>query len=301
MSSRAPAATEWTRRPERGGMAVVRFMAWLSLAIGRGASRVVLRVIALYFFVTGGSARRHAAAFLERALGRRPTLREQFGIFFAFASTVHDRIYFLRDRIELFDVAVTGRELFDAEGALLMGGHVGSFEVLRACGRRDKRRVAVAMYQANSRVVRDVLAAINPGAVADIVELGTPQSMIELAARLDEGALVGILADRTRGDEPTIGVPFLGANAALPTGPMRMASALRRRVVFMSGLYRGGNRYEIRFEPLADFSGVDAMTRQERDAAIRDAIAEYARRLERCAREAPDNWFNFHDFWGRAA
>jgi sialic acid synthase SpsE len=66
----------------------------------------------------------------------------------------------------------------------------------------------------------------------------------------------------------------------------------------MAALYRGGNRYEVRFEPLADFGNVDSMSRAQRDAAVREAIAEYVRRLEKCAREAPDNWFNFHDFWG---
>ena len=67
MSTRA--AAEWTQRPERGSLPVVRFMAWLSVAIGRGASRVLLRFIVLYFFVTGGAARRHSAEFLQRALG----------------------------------------------------------------------------------------------------------------------------------------------------------------------------------------------------------------------------------------
>ena len=40
------------------------------------------------------------------------------------------------------------------------------------------------------------------------------------------------------------------------------------------------------------------------DQAVRDGypgVLAYARRLEDCAREAPFNWFNFHDFWGRAA
>jgi predicted LPLAT superfamily acyltransferase len=62
----------------------------------------------------------------------------------------------------------------------------------------------------------------------------------------------------------------------------------------MVGLYRGGNRYDIHFEPLADFSG---LARGERAAAQRDAIARYAARLEHYAREAPFNWFNFFDFW----
>jgi predicted LPLAT superfamily acyltransferase len=159
----------------------------------------------------------------------------------------------------------------------------------------------MTMYEMNARLSRDVLAAVSPEATTDILLLGRPQSMLELAARLEEGALVGMLADRTPGDEPVLRVPFLGREAPFPTGPMRIAAALRRRVIFMAGLYRGGNRYEIRFEPLADFSNLDAVNRETRDAAVREAVTRYASRLEQCAREAPDNWFNFHDFWGEAA
>jgi predicted LPLAT superfamily acyltransferase len=300
MSTRATA--EWTQRPERGSLPIVRFMAWLSVAIGRGASRVLLRFIVLYFFVTGGPARRHSAEFLQRALGRRPSLMETYGLFFSFGSTIHDRVYFLRGRFDLFDIEVKGGDLFDGEGALLMGGHIGSFEVLRSCGRSiGHRRVVMTMYEMNARLSRDVLAAVNPEATTDILLLGRPQSMLELAARLEEGALVGMLADRTPGDEPVLRVPFLGREAPFPTGPMRIAAALRRRVIFMAGIYRGGNRYEIRFEPLADFSNLDAVNREARDSAVREAVTRYASRLEQRAREAPDNWFNFHDFWGEAA
>jgi predicted LPLAT superfamily acyltransferase len=262
---------------------------------------VIVRCIAAYFMATGGATRRNTAAFLRHALSRAPTFAEQYRLFFAFASTVHDRIYFLRGRFDLFDVRVTGAELFGEGGALLMGGHVGSFEALRACGRElGKRRVAMAMYEANARRFNAVIAAINPRATEDIVALGQPQSMIEISNRLEDGAVVGMLADRTLGEETTIEVPFLGESAPFPIGPMRVAAALRARVIFMAGLYRGGNRYDVRFEPLADFGNVEGMTRAQRDQAVRDAVTAYAAHLERIAREAPDNWFNFHDFWGKA-
>lgn len=76
-----------------------------------------------------------------------------------------------------------------------------------------------------------------------------------------------------------------------------MAAVLRRPVIFMAGLYLGGNRYAVHFEPLADFSDTP---REERDAAIEAAIGRYAILLERHCRESPYNWFNFFDFW-RAA
>jgi predicted LPLAT superfamily acyltransferase len=75
---------------------------------------------------------------------------------------------------------------------------------------------------------------------------------------------------------------------------MRMAAMLRRPVLFMTGLYLGGNRYAIHFEPLADFSNVE---RSERDASINAAITRYAALLDHYCRQAPYNWFNFFDFW----
>lgn len=299
MNSPSQPAAPWATRPERGSVPLIRFMVWASLTLGRPLSRALLRLIALYFLAAARGARRAAREFLERSLGRAPTLGEQYRLFFSFAATVHDRIYFLKGRFDLFDIAVSGAGVFDAEGTLLMGAHLGSFEVLRACGRHLGRRdVAMAMYEENARKVNAVLAALEPGARRDIIALGHPGSMIELAERLDAGALVGVLADRTLGREPAVRLPFLGREAAFPTGPMRIAAALHRRVIFMAGLYRGGNRYEIHFEPLADFSDAEGETRARRDERVREAVALYATRVEHYARAAPYNWFNFHDFWG---
>jgi predicted LPLAT superfamily acyltransferase len=302
MSTPVPVESEWTRRPERGSPGIVRLMSRLSVAIGRGPSRLLLRFIALYFFLTGGAARRNVRAFLTHARGRKPTLREQYAVFFTFSSTIHDRVFFLEGRFDLFRIEMHGVDLLGSGGTLMMGGHLGSFEVLRACGRQiGQRRVVMAMYGEQAQRLNAILGEISPEVRRDIVPLGRPQSMLDLAARLDEGAVVGILADRTPGDEPMVRVPFLGKEAAFPTGPMRIAAALRRPVYFMAGLYRGGNRYEIRFEQVADFAGAEAMTRAQRDVAVREAVVAYAKTLERYAREAPDNWFNFHDFWAMPA
>jgi predicted LPLAT superfamily acyltransferase len=290
------ASADWTRRPERGSLPLVRFMAWLSLAAGRGASRILLRAIALYFFVSSPAARATSREYLRRCLGREPRLAERFAHFMAFATTIHDRLYFLQERDDLFEVEVVGPEKLPATGVLLFGAHLGSFEALRAAGlRHGHRRVTMAMYEENARQLNGILAALSPDMLRDIVPLGHAGSMIALSERLDAGDLVGVLADRTLGAEPTLQVDFLGAPAAFPTGPMRMAAALRRPVFMMVGLYLGGNRYKVAFEPLADFSTVAG----DRTEAVADGVRAYAARLEHWCREAPFNWFNFFDFWRR--
>lgn len=295
-------SADWTHASERGSLWLIRFMAWMSLTLGRPFTRVLLRIIAAYFLVFGGASRRNIAAYLRHCLGREPTLAEQYRVYFTFASTLHDRIYFLKDRFDLFHIERSGTGLVGDGGVLLMGAHFGSFEAMRACGRAlAGRRVVMAMYEDNARRINGVLSAVDPGAMRDVVALGRIESMLELRERIDEGAMVGVLADRTLGDEPTIGVPFLGEEARFPTGPMRMAAVLRLRVLFMAGIYRGGNRYDVRFEELADFTGLDGLGRGERDARVQAAVERFAARLEHHCREAPDNWFNFHDFWKRPA
>ena len=291
---------EWVRRPERSNTAMLRVMTWVSLRLGRRPARVVLFGISLYFLLFAPPARHASRAYLSRALGRSPRLVEQFRHFHSFASCTHDRVYMLNDRFDLFDIQVHGAATFEevlvaGRGAFLLGAHMGSFEVVRAVGRqRPGLRVAMVMYEDNARKINAALAAINPVVVQDIIPLGRLDSMLQVQARLDEGMVLGVLGDRTLDDDPTLSVQFLGETAAFPVGPMRLAAMLKLPVLFMTGIYLGGNRYAIHFEPLADFRDIE---RKDRDAAIRRAVVAYAAGLERHCRAEPFNWFNFFDFW----
>ncbi|OSZ71168.1 acyl-CoA synthetase [Hydrogenophaga sp. IBVHS1] len=294
---------EWMREQERSHLGALRLMVWISLRLGRPVGRLVLRGIALYFVLFSPKARRNGRAYLERALGRTPTWADGYRHVFSFASTVHDRVYLLNDRFDLFDIRIVGGELVSEAlqrqpGALLMGAHLGSFEVLRAVGHTHAQApVAMLMYEENARKINAILHAINPAARHDVVALGHPDSMLKARDRLEAGSLVGMLADRSLANDSTAECLFLGAPARFPVGPWRMAAMLRRPVFFMAGLYLGGNRYELHFQPLADFSTTE---RGERDAAMTAAMQAYADRLGEFCRRAPYNWFNFFDFWDRS-
>ncbi|RJG07705.1 acyl-CoA synthetase [Noviherbaspirillum cavernae] len=291
---------DWAKRPERSNMLMLRIMTWISLRLGRRAGRAVLHLIASYFLLFAPASRAASRDYLGRVLQGPVRWPDIYRHFFCFASTIHDRVYLVNQRFDLFDVVVHGEAslletMESGKGLFLIGAHMGSFEVMRALGRRHAgMKVAMAMYEENARKVNDMLAAINPAARQDIVPLGRIDSMLKIREYLDAGTLVGMLADRTFGDDATLPVTLLGGTAHLPLGPFRMAALLRRPVIFMVGMYLGGNRYEVHFEQLADFS---QLAREERQAAIEQAITRYAALLEHCCRRAPYNWFNFFNFW----
>ncbi len=293
-------SAEWIAARERGSSGMLRLMAFVSLRLGRTLSRTALYGIAVYFFLFAPRARRNARRYLRLALGHAPNARERFRQVLNFATTIHDRVYLINDQHDLFDVTVEGEDMMRAQlaggrGALLMGAHIGSFEVMRSLARRQAGlHVAMAMYEENARKISGILAAINPKFEPDIISLGRIDAMLSIAARLDRGALVGMLGDRTLGDEPVQPVTLLGKRAYLPTGPMRAASILRCPVIFMVGLYRGKRRYHVVFAPVADFSATPPKGRAE---AVRAAIERYAALLDQYCRSDPFNWFNFFDFW----
>ena len=290
----------WTQTPERSNQFMLRIMTWISLRLGRRVARGVLHLVAAYFLLFAPTSRRASRNYLRRALGRPAHWRDLYRHFFTFAATIHDRVYLINSRFDLFDFEVHGEDslralLANGQGLFLMGAHLGSFEVIRALGRKGaKVCVAMLMHEENAQKINTMLAAINPRVVQDIIGLGHLDSMLKVRARLDHGCAVGMLVDRTLGNDPLVSVQILGAAAHLPSGPFRMAALLQRPVLFMTGLYLGGNRYAIHFDTLADFS---AVPRAQREAALQTAITRYAALLDHYCRTAPYNWFNFFDFW----
>jgi predicted LPLAT superfamily acyltransferase len=300
----------WSQRRERGSSLLLRLMAWVAVACGRRVARWCLPPITLYFLLLAPAARRHSARYLGRVLGRPAGWQEIYRHLLTFASVILDRVYFARGQFQVFDIDIHGVEVIDGlvaegRGAILLGAHLGSFEVLHALGAgRPKIRVAMAMYPDNARLIHGVLQSIAPGFHLDIIAIGRAGATLEIRDWLNAGGCVGMLGDRFLASESSRGgvveLPFLGRPAQFHDGPLRLAQLLRQRVVFMVGLHLGGAGYEVRFEPLADFSQ-PSENAGERDLQLRRAMLAYVARIEALCLAMPNNWFNFHDFWDEDA
>jgi predicted LPLAT superfamily acyltransferase len=299
-ASRINGQPEWLRRKERGSVLAIRAAVSLALMFGRRFARLFLPLGCLYFLALAPAARRASARYLTRALDRPASVADVFRHFHAFASCVLDRAFFLADRTGDLDIRIVGEDqlltLLSAEtGCILLGAHLGSFEVLRSVGRdRSHLGVKMMMFEENAQKITKVLKAINPRLANDVIPLGRPGSFITVQKCLESGDLVGILADRSLSDERQAVHPFLGAPAGFPVNPFRVMAILRKPVVLMTGLYRGGNRYDVHFEL---FSTPGDGNQRAEAADIDDMIRRYSARLEHYCRLAPYNWFNFYDIW----
>jgi predicted LPLAT superfamily acyltransferase len=293
-------ADRWASLPERGTPASLRVIAWIAVRIGRRAARLLLYPITVYFVITAHNARRISYQYLKRVRGDSAHWWHVFRHFHSFAATILDRVYLLRGEFERFAVTVHGKEMLQRQiesgkGSILLGSHLGSFEVLRALGVMQRGfPLKVLMDTVHNQNITRFFDALNPNIAGTVIVPDRPDTLIKVKESLEDGCLVGMLGDRVSGGDKTTRCQFLSMPATFPAGPVLLAAMMRCPVILFFGFYRGGNRYEIYFEHFADEIVLD---RDRRAEDIQLWMQRYAERLEHYAHLAPYNWFNFYPFW----
>jgi len=290
----------WLEQRERGSLAVMKGGVRLLLSVGHTFGRLLLYPTCAYFLASSRQSRAASRDYLRRVLGRPARLLDIARHYLTFAKTLHDRVYFLAGRTAEFDIEQHGldaveRTLARGKGCVLLGAHVGSFEVLRVLGSLEcKVPVNVLLYPDNASNADTVASDLCPELKQRVIPLGRPDTLLRVHECLERGEIVGILGDRTLKTDKTVRCDFFGQPATFPQGPLLLASILKAPVILFFGLFEGGRRYTIHFELFTDELQI---ARKDRSAQLQPWIARYAARLEHYCRRAPYNWFNFYDFW----
>ncbi len=296
----APVTPSWQVRRERGSVFSMKLIAWLSLALGRRIGRLLLYPICMYFVVFSGGSRQASRRYLNRALGRPARMVDVFRHHYFFAATLLDRAFLLADRGDKFVLSKHGLKVFRSvmeagRGCLLLGAHLGSFDLTRFFGAKGySLTINMMMYEENARKVNTVIESLGGKEQMKVIPVGGIDALLRAKDCVERGEMIGILGDRVAANDRVVRVPFLGREAVFPAGPMLIASALRIPVILFFGIYRGGNHYEEYFELFADDV---TLSRNNRQADLEKWVGRYAARLEHYCRDAPYNWFNFFDFW----
>ena len=293
-------ARRWAELPERGTPAMLRLINWIAVRIGRWAARLLLYPITLYFLISAHVARRVSREYLRRVRGRPAHWWHVFHHFHCFAATILDRLYLLKGEFQRFNVTLHHKEILhrqveSGKGCILLGSHLGSFEVLRALGvTQQDFPLKVLMDTTHNENITRFLDRLNPEIANTVIVSDRADASLRVKEALDAGFLIGTLGDRVSSDGKTTQCQFLGAPATFPAGPILLAAVMHCPVILFFGLYRGGNHYEIYFEQLAEEV---ILNRDRRAQDIQHWMQCYVDRLEHYTRFAPYNWFNFYPFW----
>ena len=282
---------DWKQQRERGTVLMLGLLLLCTRLLGRTATRLVLFPITAYFLLFAGAARRASRDYLRRVLGREPGLADVARHFHTLASVTLDRMFLLRRGADGFDVRRDSSPEVEAlagqpGGCLLVLAHVGGYEALRLAAGERQRQLKILMDLQAGRKLTSLLLALNPDLAAQLIDASErgPGLVLKLRDALEQGAFVGVMADRATAEERAVEADFLGGRARFAVGPWMLASAVGVPVILAFGLYLGGNRYALHMELFRE--RVD-LPRGNRDEALRSLVQDYAARLEHYTRLAP--------------
>lgn len=293
----------WATAPERGSTRLTRIALFLALRGGRAAAPVLVALGTAWFLATSGPARAASREYLRRVLDRPPAAWDVARHFHSFGRAILDRVLLLGGRDAAFAIRTHGLDtvldvIARGQGCILLGAHLGSFEVLRAIARQAPVPVWALMYRRNAGALTPLLDRLAPALTERVLEIGDTASMIQARECVERGEIVGILADRAPPGHRMVQVPFLGQPAAFPSGPFVLAATLGAPVILFHAVRTGPQTYDVAFEPFADQVVLRRATRAD---DLRAVIAQYATALERGCRAHPLQWFNFFPFWDAPA
>jgi predicted LPLAT superfamily acyltransferase len=297
--------------PERGSLGALRFGPRLYALLGRRVFRLLLYPIAAYFFVrerSRAASRAYLAAVWAHPEGRAhlagpPGFFAPFRHYHEFAEQIADRVV-LWGRLEELRMDHRGSEhLFalqrEGRGALLLGAHLGSYDMPRQLAGDYGLVLNVVMYTAHAERITRFFEQLDPKSTVRVLGLrpGSMAPAFAIRACLERGELVGILADRLPpGGEEPVWIDFLGRPMAVPLSPFRLACTLGCPVFLSLCLRKGDAHYETVVEEIALPAQIP---RSEREKAAVELAHAWVRRLEAACVRHPYQWFNFFDVWAK--
>ncbi len=287
--------------------------------LGRQGMRLLLYPIIGYFFLRNGQARRTSREFLARVYRfqlnsdsgsqqpagyflRPPGLLESFRHFMKFGRSVIDRIGSWSGDIKRDDAVFVGRQqLLDCiesgRGGILLTSHLGNAEMFRALVDKVAGvKMNVLVFNDNAAQINRLMKRLNPRADLELIQISTvdPGTAMMLNEKVTNGEFLVVAADRTSPTAPekSMLAPFLGQKAAFPQGVFILAGLLDCPVFLLFCLEQGKHHFY-----LEHFADSMPIPRRQRATLLQGYIERYAQRLQHYVLMAPDQWFNFFDFW----
>ncbi len=310
----APARQWWGSIPEVGSLAALRFLVLLYRAFGRRICLLVLHLVALYFTLLAGGARRASRLYLEvlwrtpqgrEALGHEPRFGDVLHHIHEFSINIFDRLvawsghlgsirFTHRGSEVLFELAASGN------GAFLIGAHQGSFDMMRLLADKYEMTVNVLMFTKHATRINTFFEQLDPSSRVRVLEIepGSLKTAFMVRECIARGEFVGILADRIHPgarDRPVY-VDFLGRRTPFSASPFVLASVIGCPVVHTQCIRLDDSTYESSARVISE--GIDPRLPRRRKAEL--LLRAYVAGIEETCFRAPYQWFNFYDFWAAA-
>ena len=275
----------------RGGAFGYAFFIFLIRHAGIRMAYAFLSVVVIYFIPFAPKATK-AVWFYNRHIrkyGFWQSLWKLYAHYYVFGQTLIDKMACksgLEDRYGFdFENYEDFLQCLDAGPVIIIGAHVGCWEIGAAFFGKYASKLNVVLYDGEDKKIKGALQKMPmPYKVIELNEGGI-SSLLKMKILLDKGEYVCFQGDRYMETSPVLTKDLMGRLARLPQGPFVLAAKFKVPVVFYFAMRERGMRYAFHFTELKGCETVDS---------VADAYVDC---LEHIMELSPPQWYNFYNQW----
>lgn len=286
---------KWSGK-SRGGAWGHLFFIWLIKTFGVRSAYAFLIIVVPYFVPFAPKATKAIWKYYRKVVGqgRLKAGCSIFSHYYLFGQTIIDKVAVSnglknRFRFEFDNYEEFLETLGTSEGVVMIGAHVGCWEMGSSFFGDYASRLNVVMYEGEHQKIKDALERNSKSTLVSVVAVneGGIESLLRMKSVLDRGEYLCFQGDRYMPGTATFEAEFMGHKAFFPQGPFVIGAKFKIPIVFYYATRKRGGIYRFEF----------SLASNGARTAPRKVLAEYTASLEGVLRRDPRQWFNFYDFW----
>lgn len=287
----------------RGGLAGYRFFIFILKYLGINFTYFFLRFVVLYFVLFVPKGRKPIFSYFRSVLhfSYWKSARYIFKNFYALGQVLIDKVALLAGFSNHFTFDFDGeahiRKMAANTGGLLIGAHMGNWEIAGQLLERIETKVHIVMVEAEHEKIKSLLESVMVKKKMDVIVIQDDFShLFKIKEALQDNELVAIHGDRFLPGSKTMPCKFLDKMADFPTGPFYLGVKYAKPVSFVSALKKTNTHYHFYATPAKIYKAKAKM--QSREEQTHLMLEDYVKQLEITVRKQPEQWFNYYYFWG---
>ena len=300
MSTIPTKTKDWTGRTggsTLGQKALLFFFHFHNVTVGY----VVLALVVPFYMLFARKGYLSIYRYFRRRHGYRrlKAFYKTYQNHFVFGQCMLDRFAVYAGRRNFFEVEITGNEFFHqlldgSKGFVIASSHIGNFELSGYLLRQDKKRIYGMVYgEEGKELMRKRNTTLGLNNIYTVPVIDDMSHIFVLNEALQQGEIVSMPCDRNFGSAKTVACDFLNGKADFPQGGFALAAMFDVPVIAIFVMKKTVSKYHIYVKPLV----VESYEQLNKQGKISRLAQSFASELENIAREYPEQWFNFYDFW----
>jgi predicted LPLAT superfamily acyltransferase len=284
----------------RGGVAGHRFFIFILKHFGIRFTYLFLHLVVTYFVLFSPKSRKPIFHYFHTILGygKFKSFRYVYKNNYKLGQVLIDKVAMLSGFFDKFTFEFEGeeniRKMAASGGGLLIGAHVGNWEIAGQLLERIETKVNILMLEAEHEKIKQLLDNVMSKRTMHIIPIKDDLShLILMKKALQNNEIVTMHADRFLEGAKTITKTFLGRPARFPEGPFYLAVKYNKPVIFVSAEKETDTHYHL--------SATEAYYPDPENNSTKETINQlidlYIKNLEKIIAAYPEQWFNYYYFW----